>query len=383
MTLNEREDQRLSTAVDTAIDCLHRLPSFLRRVGDVHYAVHDSYAERAVSLARYLRASVSALRDGLNSPAYALLRCAMEHHLLDHLFMRADRYVVQGSISKDAFDKWYQLWQDKAPGTENIDSMNRNEGGHARIVFRGPHVADSDGTVDYALSIYYAYFDQFDPLLGPPQEQKYLMDSWASLGEYEDEARGQQRVYGEAFKWKSICDNLVLNRVYTEQELIRLNVHYRFLSSYVHLTPAADKIVQRQLSYVPALEAERPHAALELGHLYAAAFAGRELEIFVQMADDRPPVKLDGRAELEAAAVEARTASRHLWFPGDPAHPGDRWRQACRAAWRREGEPTAEEVGVDEPYYRDPFSRLKELHLGQQRGSDQYVPAFFLPEQGE
>jgi hypothetical protein len=380
MTLSEQEDQRLWTAVDTAIECLHHLPGSLRRVGDVHYAVHDSYAERAVSLARYLRSAVSAVRDGLNSSGCALLRCAMEHHLLDHLFMRADRYLVQGSISKDAFEQWHQRWQDKAPGTENIADMNRNEGGHARIVFRGPQVADGNGTVDYGLSIYYAYFDEFDPLLGPPQEQRYLMDSWADLEWYEEQARRQQRLYGEAFKWKSICDNLVLNGIYTEQELIRLNVHYRFLSSYVHLTPAADKMVQRQLSYAPAVEAERPHPALELGHLYAAAFAGRELEVFLQMADDRPPVELDGRTDLEVAAAEARTASRHLWFPGDPLHPGDRWRQGSRKAWRREGEPTAEKVGVDEPYYRDPFGRLKELHRGQQMGSDQYVPAFFLPE---
>jgi len=378
--MSDADDQRLSTAVDTAIHQLEQFPRMLRVIGDTTYQIHHDYAERAVSLARYLRMATAAIRLDLNSPGYALLRCAMEHHLLDHLFMRADRHLVQGSISKESYEQWYQRWEAGEPGTENIESMERNAGGHARIVYQGPHVADDDGRVEYGLSIYYAYFDEFDPLIGPPDEQRYIIDSWRGLEEWETEAREQQRLYGAAFKWKSICDNLVLNRIYSKEDVIRLNVHYRFLSAFVHLTPAADKIVQRQAtSFAYALEKERPHAAWELGHIYAAAFAGRELEVLLRMADNRPPVGLDDREVIEAAAAEARTVSRHLWFPDDPPHPGDVWRRKTRKAWRRDDEPTSDDVGVDEPYYRDPFSRLKELHLGQRMGPDEYLPSFFLP----
>src|SRR6266545_3520661 len=100
MTMSDADDQRLSTAVDTAIHQLEQFPRMLRVIGDTTYQIHHDYAERAVSLARYLRMATAAIRLDLNSPGYALLRCAMEHHLLDHLFMRADRHLVQGSISK-------------------------------------------------------------------------------------------------------------------------------------------------------------------------------------------------------------------------------------------------------------------------------------------
>lgn len=380
MTTSQLEDHRLAAGVDDAIATLREVPSKFVRLGDTHHVLHDEYAERAVSLSRYLQGAIELIRQGLYSPGYALMRCALEHHLVDQLFMRADRYMVQGPLSEDTYLRWREQWENGEPGTETIVDMSRNAGGHTKIVRRGPHVKEADGTVAYGLSIYLGYLEKFDPLLGPPTEQRYMEVSWRHLAVLEEQAVRQQRLYGEAFRWKSVCDNLELNGMYTGEDRIRLNVHYRFLSGFVHLTPRSDKIVQRMAtSVVPVLEAERDHPARELGHLYAGAIAGRELRILVEMADAPPQVSFIDRKELEDAAAEALTVSRHLWFPGDPPHPYDLWNLRSWERWRRPGDPSGEDIGVNEPYYRNPFDRLKDLHRPQRMGNDEYIPVFFLP----
>lgn len=65
---------------------------------------------------------------------------------------------------------------------------------------------------------------------------------------------------------------------------------------------------------------------------------------------------------MAPAALGARQVSAHLSFPGDEPHSYDRWHNENAEAWRRESSPTREEVGVQEPYYRDPFERLVALH---------------------
>lgn len=145
MTKNVEEDARLEAAVDAGIAELATLPSAFRRLDGVHHAIHDMYAERAVALARYLKVAIDAIRGGDYSPGYALLRSAFEHHLVDHLFLRGDRYVVQGPTTEAGYQQLEQRRERGEPGTETIVDMSRNKGGHTRIVHRGPYVTDPDG----------------------------------------------------------------------------------------------------------------------------------------------------------------------------------------------------------------------------------------------
>lgn len=216
--------------------------------------------------------------------------------------------------------------------------------------------------------------------MGPPDEQRYIEVSWRHLEALEDRAREQQRLYGQAFTWPSIRANLELNDIYVGEQLIRLNVHHWFLSGFTHNNPTSDAIVQgKATSSIYALEIERDHPARELGHLYAAALATRELHLFLEMAETPPRVGLVDRDAIEATAKEAHVVSRHLWFPGDAPHPYDIFHRMTWEAWRRPGEPTAADVNVHEPYYRNPFDRLKEMHRGRSMGPHRYEPAFFMP----
>lgn len=94
------------------------------------------------------------------------------------------------------------------------------------------------------------------------------------------------------------------------------------------------------------------------------------------MIAEPPAASVVGRDEVVAAALDARQASAHLWFPGDEPHAYDRWHNENGEAWGREGSPTREKVGVEEPYYRDPFERLAALHRPNQGPRGNYQPCF-------
>lgn len=378
MTLTEQDLERLRQAARTATDDLVQMPSSIGPAGDVHHMVHDEYAERAVSMGRFLLMALDSAAAGQYAPAYALLRCALEHHLLDQLLLLADRYLTQGPTTEETFERWRQGRAGDEEGTESIVELTRNAGGHTRVVRAGPHVTNADGSPLYRLSAYYGYLDEFDPLSGPPGEQRYLEQSWTHLQQLNERAAEQQRLYGQAFTWKGIRDNLELNGFFRGEDLVRLNVHYRFLSGFVHLTPKSYRIPhQRPNAIIFAREEYREHVALELALTYVACLAARELELFLRVTGEQPVAHLADREDLAAHAEEARTVSAHLWFPGDPPHPYDRWRQQTEASWTREGAPTRQEVGVEEPYYRDPFERLADMHRPQSGAGRGYEPSFF------
>ena len=360
MTWSEEENRRLAGAVQEALATLHRLASSLER-GDVHYAVHDEFLDRVLSLERYLATAIAAVNAGNHAPGFALLRSALEHHLVDHLLMRGRRRIRRGrKISQETFDRWWASWKGGEEGYEHIVDMQRNDKGSVRIVDEAIRVNDEHGVHEYSLSIYYAYFNEFDPLVGPPSEQEHLDHPWLEVDEQREIAREQRRLYEAAMRWKSIRDHLEVNEFYSVDELLQLNVHYRFLSAFVHPTPTGDKILQwHHSSYVPIYERDREHIAWELGHLYAAALATREIHVFLEMASDRPRVSIRDHDAIVRAARIAREQSARLWFVGDDPHPYDLEMRRLRASRRRcKG---SDDDGVLR-YYPNPYDRLAGLH---------------------
>ena len=377
MTLTSEESERLRDAGVAATRFLAEMPERIVPAGDTHHVLHDDYAERAVSMSRYLSMAHRATVEGEHAPAYALLRCALEHHLVDHLLFRADRYVVQGPTSQETFARWQEQVASGEPGTETIVELTRNEGGHTRIVRSGPHLSNADGERLHRLSAYYGYLDEFDPLAGPPDQQRFLELDWTLLDHAEEHAREQQRLYGQALTWKGLRDNIELNGFYTGEDLVRLNVHHRFLSGFVHLTPASYRVPhKRPNAVIPYREQYREHIAEELAYLYVAALAARELTLLLDGIAEPPLAHVVDVDAVTAAALGARQTSAHLWFPGDEPHAYDRWLNENAEAWRREGSPTREQVGVSEPYYRDPFERLAALHRPNQGPRGNYQPRF-------
>src|SRR5216683_4301646 len=84
------------------------VPEFRGRFRETResHAIHYDFADRALSLEGYLSSSLSLAFVGSYMPAFALLRSALEHQLVDQLLFLARRYKRQATgVERADFDK--------------------------------------------------------------------------------------------------------------------------------------------------------------------------------------------------------------------------------------------------------------------------------------
>jgi hypothetical protein len=346
------------------------------RPGEVHHMQHSDFAARTRHLGLHLGAVHTLVRQELYPSAFALLRTALEHHLLDHLVFLGRRYV---QVFEDVSDEqWEQLMSDcesGAPGARTIcEPPTRSRKGRVRIVREGLYASgDNPETSDYTVSPVYFVLQQYQPLTGRPSDQVFLDDGLLDVETRVEQARRQKALWDQYLTWSSLTESLERNGFYSPEEVQQLQVHYRFLSAFAHATDAAYDLAYRR----GILGGDPPvydHYSSELALLYVNAIATRELDALLEMTLRPPAVAVPARDELVAIAEGARQVSRHLWFPGDEPLDYDRVVEANRRVWQhyrdvkdlpeaRERAVRPEELEPDDVrYYDNPHQRIVQLH---------------------
>jgi hypothetical protein len=177
----------------------------------------------------YLESSLYLAVQGEYMPAFAVVRAALEHHLMDRLLFLGRRYKrVLTGVKKATYEEWLGDWKGKKPGTEDIVKLEwRN--GTVVVVRTGLHpTGGKKGPSGRTLSIYYFLLEDFDPFVGRPEEQRYLARGFTSIEQHIRHAANKQRLYGESLRWDGIKSNLAYNRLCSAEMLRRFEVHYRF-----------------------------------------------------------------------------------------------------------------------------------------------------------
>jgi len=351
---------------------LRHLTGFRLRLqrGEVDFQ-HDLFAERAASLVLYIDAAVRLAAEDLYAPAFALLRTALEHQALDHLYFLSTRYkVVFRDVSEQRLAEWREQAARREPGTEDIITIER-VGKKVEVVRSGPHFTGGPRGVDApSLSRYFAVLDHFDPFEPAPRLQPHLVGDFVStIEDRKARAARHRERWNEDLAWRRLRENLALNDFYTETELVRWDLHHGFLSAFVHPTPRAMEAVYGR--NIPAVARRYDHYASELIVLYAHTFTRLELEALDAMAAREPRVGLAQWEEISDDIAASKWMMQHLWFPrGDPTM-FDRVEEANRrgVVARRlvpmnerihPGDIPAEEVR----YYENPLKRLILMHAG-------------------
>jgi hypothetical protein len=363
----ETEHALLLRAATAVVDDLHNVEGRLLH-GRVWHFEHGEFAERARSLAIYLSSALRLADADEYLSAYAVLRAALEHHLTDRLLFLANRYKQTYANVKKA--DYLRLEKDRAngrAGTEDIVDI-RYTGGTMVVVRSGLHLPHDGGkSRRRTLSVYYFLLNDFDPFAGRPSEQKHLSRGFSLIEERVRNAQEQQRTYA-ALRWPEIKSNLRENRICGEETLRRFEVHYRFLSAFVHPMPAAYDLVYGRNR--PTNAPRYDHYASELALLYVNKLAAAELKYFKRMTARTPRVRLHDWATVEDHIAAADTAAAHLWFPGvDDPHEYDRVEEANSRGIRRrrlvprDQRPTPDALNTRQiRYYRNPLLRLIRMH---------------------
>jgi hypothetical protein len=343
----------------------------------VSHQIHTDFAERALSLESFLSAALSLAIDGTYMPALGLLRSALEHQLVDQLLFLARRYKrVITDMTRADFNAWHQDWKSRKPGTETITQLKWTSKatapiGTVEVVRTGIHQqGGKTGRFARALSIYWLLLRDYDPFVGAPWDQRFLVREHGPLGVYRKLAEDQRRIYGD-LKWDEIKNNLRVNGLFKERTLRQLGVHYRFLSACVHPWPAAADVVYGRNR--PRPRGRYDHYTSELVLLYIIEISAGELLALGKMATRAPRLKLDDWPSVISEVKAAKAAAAHFWFPGGEPHEFDRVKEANGRLWHgRKGLPKTfppkqvirpDQLRVDQiRYYRNPLRRLIEMH---------------------
>jgi hypothetical protein len=220
------------------------------------------------------------------------------------------------------------------------------------------------------LSIYYVWLRDYDPFVGAPDDQRFLVREHAPLSAYVKMAMDQRRIYGD-LKWDEIRNNLRINGLMQERRLRQLGVHYRFLSASVHPWLAITTAVYGRNQ--PRQRGLFDHYVTELVLLYVIEIAAAELLALGKMASRAPRLQLRDWAEVGVDVKSAAALTAYFWWPGGRPHEFDRVKEANARMWHgRRGIPrifppkhvtTPAQLRVDQVrYYRNPLRRLIDMH---------------------
>jgi len=346
------------------------LSAFAQRIetGEIAYGQHRTYVERVSTLAEQLGAAIELAGRDAYGQSFCLLRPALEQIVFDRLLCLASKYVRQiAEVPLETFEDWRRDWRAKAEGTRHIHRMERNPTtGMVRLELHGL-VSSTSGNESQVLSVYYFLLQQFQPFVMPSKDQERLLPTGSGRRDRERHAKEQHAMYRTALRWDALLANLRMNELATTEDLLRLKVHYRFLSAFVHpLNDHYRTLYGRHMDFDRAPRYD--HFSSELVLLYVIAFAGYELETLLQVSERPPTFAIRDALELRESLTAARSAISYLWFVGDAPTDFDRVQEANQRNWAELETGTLGSVdwrslADDEVrYYEDPLLRVVRLH---------------------
>ncbi len=364
----------------TATDDHGRLPAHAERMltlletigsrgssGDVAHMQHMDHAKRAGQLAHHLRAALL-LNDARYYPsALVVIRSALEHHLMDRLILLANRYIVvyTKSKQKDAA-KWdADLRAAQAHDGSDIHNWFWDREHHLNVVRRGLHSDKSKKGKGQVISNYYFEVDRYDPFLGPKWHAGRLASPFWEKKMMLQLADEQETAWKYLFQRPAVMKALRVNGLLIGKH-IQVDVHYKFLSGYVHPSKRGYEAIYGGNS--PDRIGSFDHYASELVLLYVIAIASAEIETYGRMARREPRLTLRGWDHVMMEVREAQLASSYFWFLSgapeafdriDTVHtpPGE-----ARLKWGRPRRDPAKIRSTRVHYYRNPLQRLVKLH---------------------
>jgi hypothetical protein len=368
-------------AANQLVEKLQGLRGRLQHQNDTQHMQHTDCADRVRNLGMYLQAALLQAESNAYLPAFATLRTALEHMLVDHLVFSGARYI---RVFTGVDDATWSEWQRKRAAGEDftgvIDWVRKRT--EVEITTEGPRSTPDDDGQSYIISPHYFLLREYQPYLGPASAQAEFDDGIGDLADDRKFAKENDHLYRTYLSWSSIKKNLLSNGFVDDKKITMIEVHYRFLSAFIHpLADVTEVVYGRNNFNIPSYD----HYSSELVLLYVIVIAVEELNHFYEMTQRRPTVGIAGWSSTTELCGSAWQLASHLWFPGQQPHRYDYIQEANTRVFRlRQADPTGE-VQREDPmsipedeirYYRDPMRRLVALHgLGRTRNSGNSQPS--------
>jgi hypothetical protein len=145
--------------------------------------------------------------------------------------------------------------------------------------------------------------------VGSPGVQQYFDNGIFDVDERRKYAEENREKYDRYLKWASVKESLKANGFADESTLRQIDVHYLFLSTFVHPnTNFISDLYGRNVWDWPIYD----HYSSELVLLYVIVLAVEELRNFRVMTLREPTVEIDSWSDTEELCDRAWSLSAHL-----------------------------------------------------------------------
>ena len=287
-----------------------------------------------------------------------MTRVGLEQYLLDRLIVLADRWEqhIVVPAERDPDEVRAHLDQEVADGS--LLSYRKADTRQFITLRRGLTFANDPTEW---LSAYTFWDERYDPFRRVDVDPERLQSTFVDTAEHREYARESADLWHRAFNWSSIRRNLKLNELISDDELFHLDVHYGFLSAFVHPTSAGfDAALGRNK---PRLGLRFNHYAAELLLLYVARIAIREMETLASGLMRKPACAIQGWKSVAEMIARVDGLTAYAWFLGGRPASFDRIWTANQLEFKdgqRRDPATLPEAVLTYP--DNPLSRVARLH---------------------
>ena len=326
--------------------------------GDASHSWHMDWIDRAGLLAGHLEAVLALEESGRYPSALAMTRVALEQYLLDRLIVLADRWEQRIVVPADRDPAEVAVHLDQQVKIGSVLSYQKVQPRHFIAIRRG--LSFENDPTEW-LSAYTFWDERYDPFQRPGLDPTRLQGTFLDSDEHRKYAQESADLWYRAFNWPSIRRNLKLNALLPDEELFHLDVHYGFLSAFVHPTSAGfDAALGRNR---PRLGPHFNHYASELLLLYVARIAIREIETVAAGLTRKPACGIEAWEDAAQLIRRVDDDTAYAWFLGGRPATFDRVWTANQMEFKDRVRRDPAALSEDALAYPDnPLSRMAKLH---------------------
>lgn len=316
------EHSRLLESVETVLGKPAGLLALLD-YGDTQYHAHTQWAYRVQWLSNHLSAALALVNANNYAPAFAIIRVGLEQHLVDRLLFLGDRMIDFARRPKDQTAVQFEeyLEQLKADVGHALFDWTATKKGRYRLKLRAPRFTNDPSRW---LSLYNFILEQYDPTAGVAGRPGSLRRNFNGMAEMRAAADQAREYWSDYLTKERVLDNLRLCNLITDHERLQIELHYSFLSGYVHSTAHGYDSIMGRYIQSPA-PPDYDHYCSELALLYMARIATEELRFFHRGLAVEATTTIPTWSAIEQDLARADADSAHFWFLGSSGpHAYDR-----------------------------------------------------------
>jgi len=296
------------------------------------------------------------IRDLVKAEKYAeafiLNRTVFENYLLICLILKGTKYVLKykvptkpGETTKDAYDRLTKNLE----GRKDIISFRPiRKYRQIEVVHRGLYSKEGDKLTP----VYHFVFERYDPVTHRVGKIKSIVSKDFFQDITVKWQKTHESLYKTYFGFGNLLEEAVLNRILTDEQKVRVRVHYNFLSAFTHLTKMGFDLS------MPYERWRHIHYLMELNLLYVLRMLRLYLLLLIGFFAETQHTIRDVD-QMVANLDEITKRYDYFWFIFNEPSEYDYWNhQTTKAYWRRKGKKLKGEI----PYYKNPYQRLRRQH---------------------